>query len=144
MTASGLLFPSLPFGSRFFCAFFKSLTPFFLSFPLFSTHLHLGRQGRTKRLFYHNFRVINLMSREAWRQPLGPPCVASGGGGSRGLSGALGTMRSCSRVSGLAGEWFQKLRALAHLPEGQGSVHSPHIFSIGIGQTQQNTLLSVP
>lgn len=84
------------------------------------------------------------MSREAWRQPLGPPCVASGGGGSRGLSGALGTMRSCSRVSGLAGEWFQKLRALAHLPEGQGSVHSPHIFSIGIGQTQQNTLLSVP
>lgn len=70
--------------------FFKALTPFFLSFPLFSTHLHLGRQGRTKRLFYHNFRVINLMSRGAWRQPLGPPCVASRGGGVSGSQWCLG------------------------------------------------------
>lgn len=53
----------------FFCAFLKTLTPFFLSFLLLSTHLHLGRQGRTKRLFFHNFRAINLMSKELGASP---------------------------------------------------------------------------
>lgn len=129
---------------RFFCAFFKALTPFFLSFLLLSTHLHLGRQGRTKRLFYHNFRTINLMSRRAWRQPLGPPCVASRRVGVSGFQWCFRDHEILFKSLRLGWRVVSEVKSTGSSSRGPGFNPSTHIFSRGIGQTQQNTLLSLP